>query len=528
MPSNAVMSRLKLPIGIANFQTIRTRGYYYVDKTPHIERLINQGECFFLSRPRRFGKSLLLDTMLELFKGNESLFQDLYIHDRWDWSITYPVVRLSFGSGYSVDGNLESYVYNELTAIARSFHVPHEIYSNQGQEFLKNILRHIHETTSKQAVVLVDEYDKPILDAIGNLKLAESNRNYLQGFYGTIKDSQQHIRFAFLTGITMFSKMNLFSSLNNLINISLDPRYAAICGYTEIELEAVFASEMEGINRDEIRRWYNGYDWRGDDKVYNPWNILNLLDTREFEAYWFNSGVPTFLYKIMRGRQFTPLDIGNLKVEKSFVSRFDVDDISAEALMFQAGYLTITGEQHDGFETVYDLDYPNYEVQASFVRGYLNSLFGPGRKVPAESKQLAGLLKERNFDGFGAALRALLSSIPYEWHKKNDMAYHEGWYCSVLHACLWDVADTTVHSEHSHNRGRSDLTLTLDDQVFVFECKIHSGNSGANEKASEAIRQIREKGYADQYRDGVRTIHLIGAVFCAEQRNLATMIVERG
>ncbi len=523
------MNERKFPIGIANFYSIRTRGYYYVDKTPLIERLIDQGQYYFLSRPRRFGKSLLLDTMLHLFEGNESLFEGLHIHDRWNWSTQYPVVRLSFNADYSKPGILEQNVRNQLQRLENKHGLTDICDSKNLNEYDRfgNLLYHLHASTEKQAVILIDEYDKPILDAIEDTELATSNRNYLRGLYGMIKGSEEHIRFVFLTGITMFSKLSLFSALNNLDDISLDPLYSTICGYTESDLDEVFAAEMEGFDRNEIRRWYNGYSWRGEEKVYNPWAILNLLKKREFDMHWSYTGMPSFLYKVMMEGGFSPLDANNLKVEKGFVSTFDVDDIGAEALMFQSGYLTITGEDSDGFEAVYDLDFPNYEVRGSLVRGYLDSLFGPGKKAPRESGQLAGLLEAHDFEGFAAALSRLLSGISYQWHTKTDMANREGWYCSILYACLWDVTDTSVCSEQSHSRGRSDLVLVMGNQVFVFECKMLLDDSDADEAAAKAIRQIRDKGYAGRYRDGVRTIHLIGAVFSAEERNLATFKVEQ-
>ncbi len=523
------MNERKFPIGIADFYSIRTDGYYYVDKTPHIENLINRGRYYFLSRPRRFGKSLLLDTMRELFEGNEPLFRGLHIHDRWDWSIQYPVVRLSFNADYSKPGVLEEDVRVQFEALEAKHGLcdDYDATNLRGSTRFGRLLHNLHIKTGVQAVVLIDEYDKPILDAINDKELAISNRDYLRGLYGMIKGFGTQIRFVFLTGITMFSKLSLFSALNNLNDISLSPRYSSICGYTESDLDEVFSAEMEGLDRNEIRRWYNGYSWRGEEKVYNPWAILNLLEKREFRAHWSYTGMPSFLYKLMIEREFTPLDANDLNVNESFITTFDVDDIGAEALMFQSGYLTITGEHRDGFEAVYDLDYPNLEVRGSLARGYLDSLFGPGKATPRESMQLAGLLEAHDFEGFAAALSRLLSGISYQWHTKTDMANREGWYCSILYACLWDVTDTSVCSEQSHSRGRSDLVLVMGNQVFVFECKMLLDDSDADEAAAKAIRQIRDKGYAGRYRDGVRTIHLIGAVFSAEERNLATFKVEQ-
>ncbi len=521
------MKRLKLPIGIADFRSIRTEGYCYVDKTALIEALVDQGRHYFLSRPRRFGKSLLLDTMRELFQGSEVLFKGLDIHSRWDWSATHPVVRLSLDGGYSRRGELESDVMTQLDLLESAHDmVPVRASgSYTASSRLRRLLYHLHDKTGRQAVVLVDEYDKPILDALDDRQLALDNRDYLRSLYGVIKASGEHVRFVFVAGVTMFSKVSLFSGLNNLNDISIDPRYADICGYTEAEMDAVFGSELDGLDRAEVRRWYNGYCWGGEGRVYNPWDILNLLDTRAFKAHWFASGEPTFLYKLMMRRRFAPMDVENLKVAEDFVSKFDVDDISAEALMFQAGYLTITGQRHDGAENILNLDYPNFEVRSRLSAGYLDHLFGPGRASPFESRQLAGLLAGNDFDGFAAALRRLLAAIPNEWHANNDMAGREGWYCSVLHACLWDVAQAGLRPEESTSRGRSDLVVALGDQVFVFECKMVKG-ADADKVASDAVAQIRDMGYADRHRAGTGNTHLIGAAFSAETRNLAAITVQ--
>ncbi len=523
------MNKKKFPIGIADFHSIRTDECYYVDKTPYIEKLIDQGRYYFLSRPRRFGKSLLLDTMRELFEGNEPLFRNLHIHDRWDWSTQYPVVRLSFNADYSKPGILEEDVRNQFEDMEFKHGLPDTVSSTNLNEFsrFRRLMRHLHATTGNQVVVLIDEYDKPILDAINDKELAISNRDYLRGLYGMIKGFGTQIRFAFLTGITMFSKVSLFSALNNLNDISLSPRYSSICGYTESDLDEVFASELEGFDRNEIRRWYNGYSWCGEEKIYNPWAILNLFEKRKFKAHWSMTGMPSFLYKVMMERELTPLDVDDLKVNENFVTTFDVDSIGAEALLFQTGYLTIAGEHRVGTKIIYQLDYPNMEVCAHINEGYLEYLFGPGKTTPRESAQLAGLLEANDFEGFASAFRRLLSGIAYQWHNNSDMAQREGWYCSILYSCLWDVADTTLRSEESSSHGRSDLVLVIGDQVFVFEFKMLSEGVDADATASGAISQIRDKGYADKYLDGARAIHLIGVAFGAAERNLVAIKVEQ-
>ncbi len=514
------MNPLKLPIGVSDFRAIRTEGYRYVDKTAHIGRLIDEGRRYFLSRPRRFGKTLLLSTMQCLFEGREELFEGLAIHGRRDWSQTHPVVRLSFNGEYGEPGKLAASTNNKLAEIERTFSIPPEIHAPQAQDQLENILAHLHRSTGRQAVVLVDEYDKPILDALGDPELAKANRRYLRGIFGAIKGAEDHLRFVFFTGITMFSRTTLFSTLNVLNNISISSRYSDICGYTENDLDTVFADALEGLDREEIRRWYNGYSWRGKERVYNPYDILYLLNEREYRPYWFvEGGRVSFLYQVLLERQFTPLDLESLTVKDDFVSTFDIGEISAEALLFQTGFLTITGEHWDGDFITYDLDYPNREVRLNLTQEYLQQLFGSDRKAPEKSQRLLGLLLAHDFDGFAEALCAMLAAIPYQWHGAGEMARREGWYASVLQVCLHQ-AGAQVRGEESSYRGRSDLVAISGDQVFVFELKMLPEGGDADRTAAEAIRQIRQRGYADKYLDGTKRTHLIGAAFSGESRNL--------
>ncbi|MCY4328243.1 MAG: AAA family ATPase, partial [Rhodobacteraceae bacterium] len=269
------MTRQSLPIGIQDFATIRSEGFYYVDKTPLIRQLVSAGRHYFLSRPRRFGKSLLVDTLKALFTGQEELFRGLDIHDHWDWSVTHPVVRLSFGRKYDKPEDIERNILAQLTAIERRAGLAASTWST-APEYLFDVLERLHHTTGQRVVVLVDEYDKPILDALSDFDRAHANRDYLRGIYGIIKGSAAHVRFVFVTGVSMFSKVSLFSDMNNLKDISLDPRFATICGYTDADIDTVFAPELAGLDRDEIRSWYNGYNWRGETRLYNPFDVLLL------------------------------------------------------------------------------------------------------------------------------------------------------------------------------------------------------------------------------------------------------------
>ena len=519
------MTRRLLPIGIQNFRTLRESGCYYVDKTPLIHQLVSQGRYYFLSRPRRFGKSLLLDTLHELFAGSESLFQGLHIHEHWDWNEAFPVVRLSFGGKNHEAGNLESSIQTQLMIAESNADLEPAPEAMDGPDRLRYLLHRLHRKTGRQVVVLVDEYDKPILDALAYPKMARANRDYLRGFYGIIKDSAHLVRFVFVTGISMFSKVSLFSGLNNLDNISLDPQYAAICGYTDHDLDTVFAPELDGLDRDEIRHWYNGYHWRGTEKVYNPYDALLLFRKREFKAHWFETGSPGFLFEVMREREVNSLDLENSVAEEDLLATFDVGNIGADALLFQAGYLTIVGEEWRDEQLHFRLDYPNKEVRLSLNNSLLQQVTGRGRETRKQSRDLCGLLADNDFDGFTEQLRTLFAGIPYQWQTEPEFARYEAWYAGMLYACFRAIG-VDLRVEESSGHGRSDMVLLHGGQVFVIEFKMAGAGEDPEAAVSRAMRQIRERGYAEKYRDRNEPIHLVGAVFGRAERNLLAVKVE--
>ncbi len=518
------MTRRQLPIGIQDFRTIREQEFYYVDKTSHIQRLVSQGRYYFMSRPRRFGKSLLVDTLLELFEGNEALFRGLYIHDHWDWSVKHPVVRLSFGGKYNETGDLDDDIGNQLAIMERNAGLDPAQAPRSAPSRLRDLLDRLHQTTGRQAVVLVDEYDKPILDVIDRPEMATANRDYLRGFYGIIKDSARDVRFVFVTGVSMFSRVSLFSGLNNLRNISLDPNYATICGYTDRDLDTVFAPELPGLDRDEVREWYNGYHWLGEEKLYNPFDLLLLFETRNFEAHWFETGSPSFLFRMMMDREVSPMGLEKLTTDAWQISSFDVDDIDIEALLFQTGYLTITAKERDGVQTFYTLDYPNLEVRQSLNQGLLGYLGRQGKEVSDSGKELGRLLVDNDFEGFADRLRSFFAGIPYQWQGSNGPARYEAWYAGMLYACFRTIG-LDLRVEDSSSRGRADMAVLHGGQVFVFEFKMADGEDDRDAAAGQAIEQIREKGYADKYRDRNEPVHLIGVAFGRDRSPAAVKVV---
>ena len=514
------MTRRRLPIGIQTFREIREDGCYYVDKTAHARRLLAEGKHYFLSRPRRFGKSLFLDTLKELFEGNEALFEGLVIHDRWDWSVRHPVLRLSFGAGHFQGlGDLRTEVMDRLKAMEDDAAITARPDSAPAR--FGHLIKTLHGRTGQRVAVLVDEYDKPILDALDTPEVARANRDYLRGLYAVIKDSDAHIRFSFITGVSKFSKVSLFSGLNNLMDITLDPRYSAICGYTDADLDTVFAAELPGLDREAIRDWYNGYGWLGEEKVYNPFDILLLFDKRKLGAWWFETGTPAFLVETLFRRRVSTLALDDLVGSADLLSTFDVDEMATEALLFQTGYLTITGEENLGGKIVYRLGYPNREVRQSLNDRLLRYLVRDASHQMANSVRLYRLLEANDFAGLESLFQAFFASIPYEWYTNNDIARYEGYYASVFYSYFAALGlDITVEDSTSH--GRLDMAVRFNDDVYLFEFKVvEMAPEGA------AMAQLKEKRYADKYRGTGRAIHLIAVEFSKDARNVASFQVER-
>ena len=518
------MTRRRLPIGMQTFRTLREENCYYVDKTAYIERLLHEGTHYFLSRPRRFGKSLFLDTLKELFEGSEELFAGLYIHAGHDWSERHPVVRLSFGGGSFRDSDLlEANVMEQLAAAERRLGVVSEYLTAAGR--FAYLLEALHRQTGQRVAVLVDEYDKPILDVLEQPEVARANRDYLRGLYGVIKDSDAHVRFTFLTGISKFSKVNLFSQLNNLTDITLDPAYSSICGYTEDDLDAVFAPELGGLDREQVREWYHGYSWRGDEKVYNPYDVLLLLRRHEFEAHWFETGTPAFLVDTLFERRVSSVALGDMVSTGELLSAFDVggraaaEHIGTEALLFQTGYLTITAEEELGGEPLYRLGYPNREVRQSLNRVLLRHLVQDTAQQTANSIRLARLLETHDCAGLKDLFHAFFASIPYQWYTNNDIADFEGFYASVFYS-YFAALGYEISVEESSSHGRLDMAVRTGGHVYLFEFKVvEMAPPGA------ALAQLQERGYADKYRARGEPIHLIGVEFSRDTRNVTTFEV---
>ena len=510
------VDRRRLPVGIQTFRQIREEGYYYVDKSGYARRLADDaGKHYFLSRPRRFGKSLFVDTLKELYDGNEPLFRNLAVHDGWDWSRRHPVVRLSFAAGnFRRPDELLASAGEQLDDVERETDAHVAEAATLPRRFAR-LLAALHRQAGRRVVVLVDEYDKPILDALDEPDVARANRDDLRGLYGAIKDGDAHVELTFITGVSRFSKVSLFSDLNNLIDITLDPGYSTICGYTEADLDTVFAPELPGLDRDRIRSWYNGYNWLGTEKVYNPFGILKLFRSRTFQAHWFETATPRFLVDTLLRRGFSAPDLDAVHASEALLSSFDVDHIAPEALLFQTGYLTIADEERLGSSLRYRLCYPNREVRQGLNESLLDALAPNWRRSAGDAGALRRLLAAKDWTGVEALCRRLLAGIPHDWHRRNEIARYEGYWSSVFYAWFQASLDS-VAVEDATSRGRVDLSVRLAEDVYLFEFKV-----AERSVPGAALEQLRARGYANKYRAPGRAVHLIGVEVSADSRDVA-------
>ncbi|OIN91056.1 MAG: hypothetical protein AUJ20_12535 [Comamonadaceae bacterium CG1_02_60_18] len=510
--------RRKLPIGIQTFREIREDDCYYVDKTGFAVDLFERGKYYFLSRPRRFGKSLFLDTLKDLFEGHQELFTGLAAETRWDWRVKYPVLRLSFGAGVvHTRAALDAKICEQLDINQQALGLQTTQPTLAGR--FSELIRLANAQVGQRVVVLVDEYDKPILDNITDSAVALEMRDGLRNLYSVIKDSDAHIKFAMLTGVSKFSKVSLFSGLNNLNDITVDKRFSAICGYTDADVDTVFAPELAGFDRDEIRRWYNGYNWTGES-VYNPFDLLLLFDSQALRPFWFESGTPDFLIQVLTQRHtFTP-DLARVVASDTLLSSFDVERITPEALLFQAGYLTIASIWRRPGHQEFTLKYPNLEVQTSLNDSLLQTLCGNPLLPSPQVGKLYRLLLANDFAGMQALFTAFFASIPFEWFTNNPIAQYEGYYASVFYS-YFAALGLELEAEKSSNAGRLDLTVKANGQIYLFEFKVVELTP-----EGRALQQIKDKGYAKPYLALGQPIHQIGVEFSKTSRSVVGFEVE--
>jgi hypothetical protein len=507
----------KLPIGIQTFEKIRSDDYLYIDKTEQIKRLIDTGEYYFLSRPRRFGKSVLVSTLQALFEGRKELFEGLYIYDKWDWNTTYPVIKISF-SGVARDlDDMKQDVLGILEINQRQLGIKCNNPNDIGGCF-KQLIMDAFEKFGSKVVILVDEYDKLIVDNLDQPEVAKQGREVLRDLYTTIKDSDEYIKFAFLTGVSKFSKVSVFSGLNNLEDITLNPDFATICGYTQHDLETDFSEHLAGVNMDKVREWYNGYNFLGE-KVYNPFDILLFIKNKcVFDNYWFATGTPSFLIKLIENNNYYIPQLDNLKVSKGLIDSYDVDNIALEPILFQSGYLTIESMEMVGAMTMYVLSFPNLETRFSFNDFILGQLTTPGTEKAQLQTRLFKDLSSADPDALEQTLTALFASIPYNNYTRNTISTYEGYYASVVYAFFASLG-LDLTAEDVTSTGRIDLSVRMDNAIYILEFKV--------DDSANALEQIKQKEYHLKYQDEGKDIYLIGIHFDSAKRNISSFEWEK-
>ena len=507
----------KLPIGISTFDKMSQGNYLYVDKTRTIVELITQGGgYYFLSRPRRFGKSLLVSTLKEIFLGHQELFQGLYIYDNIEWT-PHPVIHLDLSTIDKTDpADLQDY----LLSILNRLNAEHDLQVTPigVKMYFANILEMLAKKYAAGVVVLIDEYDKPILDHLDDIPTAKAVRDILKNFYGALKGSDAHLHFVLLTGVSKFSQVSIFSDLNNLDDITLDSRYATLLGYTQQELEHYFDEYLSlvcrefGLQRDpllaEIQAWYDGYSWNGRDHVYNPVSILNFFSKRDFANYWFSTGTPTFLIQLAKQVEVDVSQLERKQVSRLLFDSFALDKMNIFALLFQAGYLTITEVQRKRFAPFYTLRYPNREVKEAFVTYLLESVTdNTFDEIQTVAEALREHLEDGHLEEFIQGIRAIFAKIPYTLHLEKEAYYHSLFY---MVACLVGI---DIELEVLTDKGRIDGVLEFDETVYVIEFKYGKPGSDMDTLTANAMTQIRRKRYAERYSHDPRRCVLLGIGF---------------
>ncbi len=500
---------MKLPIGISTFSKIRVDDYIYIDKTKFALRLIQNHSYVFLSRPRRFGKSLFLDTLKEIFEGNRELFKGLYIYDKYDFD-KYPVIKIGFGGSRSPEELVNMLTYS-LRQNQRVLGL--ECYNDDYALMFDELIKAACEKYGQKAVVLIDEYDKPILDNVDQKDVALECREILKRFYTQIKENDACLRFVFLTGVSKFARVSIFSGLNNLDDISLDEPYAALCGYTQEDVETTFGPMLQGVDMEKFRAWYNGYNFNGEN-VYNPFDVLLFISKGyRYDNYWFSTATPTFLIKLLSQQEFFAPELENLRAGKGLVDSFDIEKLRIEPILFQSGYLTLDSISDTPFGGLeYRLRIPNREVQISFNDMLMDLLCDSGFRLESKNEIYMSLVNA-DMEGFKKKLQALYAGIPYTHFTNNNICKYEGYYASVFYACIASLG-LRIIPEDITNRGRIDFTVFISERIYIFEFKVTD---------EEPLKQIKEKRYFEKYLDSGRKTIIAGINFDEKERNISGM-----
>ncbi len=511
----------KYPIGIQAFSKLREEKLLYIDKTEQVYKLTQGGTYFFLARPRRFGKSLLISTLQSLYEAKKELFKGLWIENNWDWSKTNPVIWIPFNNLDYATLGLENVVTDWLHIEAQKYDLA--LSGESAAQLFRNFITEVHQKTGRKAVILIDEYDKPLIDFLDDSKREqfETNRRFLKSFYGVLKPMDMHLELVLLTGVSQFSKVSIFSDLNNIQDISLNRDYGQLVGINQTELEAHFTRELgiiaeeKGITKDElltkIKTWYNGYTWDLRTRLYNPFSLLLYFANHgEFRSYWFDTGSPNFLIQELRKRKL--YDISQVKATSSTLTSFDIANLNTTCLLFQTGYLTLT--KYDEEDGIYTLDYPNQEVRHALSQYLLVSYREDTEVVLPTVIDFRNALKNNDLDDAIAQINAIFSSIPYD-HWQND---NEGFYHALVHL-TFVLLGAYVQCEVHTSKGRCDALVQTADYIYAFEFKL-------DKSAKVALQQIETKGYLTPYMASSKTKIAVGVSFSSKLKKVKGYLVK--
>jgi len=525
-----------LPIGINTLRTIIEADMVYIDKTEIAYKMIKQPARFFLSRPRRFGKSLFLDTLKEIYEGSKELFKGLYIYDKWNWGRKFPVIKIDFAGGVVNSAeNLNILIQDKFDQICRHFEINLKAQSISGK--FSELIEILNAKFNSKVVVLIDEYDKPLLDNIENSEKVIEIKEGLKNFYSVMKEQDANIEFVFFTGVSKFSKVNIFSGINNLNDITIDKDYATVCGYTQDDLETTFSEHLEGVDRNQLKEWYNGYNYTGEN-VYNPFDILLFISKgKEYRNYWFETGTPTFLVKLFQKNNYFLPDLEEIEVGEELLSSFEIEKIEPTTLLFQSGYLTIKDYYTKREKLIYKLGFPNREVKLSLNEHLITGLTNYTIEKERYEDDTYNALVSGDLAALEKTIKRLFAGISYRNFTNNNISEFEGYYASVLYA-FFSAINCQIIPEDITNRGQADMTVKLNSYVFVMEIKVIKGVVDLNQRGHEehgeeretkkkketkndALRQIQELNYAAKYigQEGV-SVFEVGMIFSMAERNL--------
>ena len=530
---------MKYPVGIQDFKSIINGGYVYVDKTALIHKLLDEGKIYFLSRPRRFGKSLLVSTLEYYFKGEKELFQGLAIEKlEKNWE-TYPVFHIDFNSTDFTDGQA---LRNKLMAYVSEWEEHYGVVPVTGQgvgDRFAHVLEHIHNTTGKRSVVLIDEYDKPLLDVLDtgyrtkdtngeDILIEEYNRNILKGFYSTFKAADAHLQFVLLTGVTKFSQVSVFSGFNQPADISMSSHYEALCGITEEEMDLVFHEQIDQmasifkVSPEEMRlmlkRHYDGYHFSEKmEDIYNPFSVLNAFNNERIGDFWFASGTPTYLVRLLNHTQENLNELTGKYYDTSDFVDYRADVERPLPMIYQSGYLTI--KAHDKLTNTYLLDFPNNEVKRGFATAIANNYLQSRMSVLTEMTQLVRSLAAADLDALRKQLTAFFASIPYTMRRKDTEAERERYFHYTFYLIFRIISTYLVLTEKQQSEGRADCIIETQNDVYIFEFKLDG-------TARQALDQIEAMGYARPYAADQRNIHRIGVNFSSKTGTIDDWYVE--